>query len=290
MTSTEQHPEGSTHGEASGAKRLSLATMGSIPGGVRRPAVDPAALSIGIVHFGIGAFHRSHQAVFTEDAAAATDDTRWGILGVTGRSDTVAAQLRAQDCLYGVLEKGGAATSLRIIGSVREAAWPGRDSERVVEALAQTGTYIATLTITEKGYTRSSDGSIDLTLSAVQHDLRLIEAELVGPGPTDPAATDDSLLMSQTPIGLLVRGLARRFRTHRQPFTVVPCDNLVENGTVVRTLVASLVAAIGSRDSSDALVEARDSFGEWMAASVAFPSTMVDRIAPAVTEADRDEA
>ncbi|WP_233557796.1 mannitol dehydrogenase family protein [Tessaracoccus antarcticus] len=264
--------------------------MASIPEGVRRPAVDPAALSIGIVHFGIGAFHRSHQAVYTEDAAAATGETGWGILGVTGRSDTVAAQLRAQDCLYGVLEKGAAATSLRIIGSVREAVWPGRDSERVVEALAQPSTHIATLTITEKGYPRAGDGSIDLGRAAVQHDLGLIEAELVKTESPEAASIDDSALMSQTPIGLLVRGLARRFRRHREPFTVVPCDNLVENGTVVRTLVTSLVAAIGSSNSSEALTRARESFGEWMEDSVAFPSTMVDRIAPAVTDADRDEA
>ena len=70
------------------------------------PRVDPETLTIGIVHFGIGAFHRAHQAVFTEDAAAATGDTRWGILGVTGRTDSVVRQLQPQDCLYGVLQKG----------------------------------------------------------------------------------------------------------------------------------------------------------------------------------------
>lgn len=268
---------GRTGSRSQAIDRLSLSTLAAISDSATGPTVDPDALSIGIVHFGIGAFHRSHQAVFTEDAAALTGDTRWGILGVTGRTDKVAAQLRPQDCLYGVLQKGADATSLRIIGSVREVAWPGRDSERVVEALASLNTHIATLTITEKGYPRSPDGSIDLSLAAVQHDLTLIEAELVLQTP------DQRERMSQTPIGLLARGLARRYVTNKAPFTVLPCDNLVNNGSAVRQLVTSLIASIASGD-------ARDGMLAWLSESVAFPSTMVDRIAPSVTDADRDEA
>lgn len=242
--------------------------------GVTGPLVDPATLSIGIVHFGIGAFHRTHQAVFTEDAAAASGDTRWGILGVTGRSDTVVQQLRPQYCLYGVLERGADATGLRLIASVRDVAWPGRDSERVVEALASRTVHIATLTITEKGYLRAADGGIDLGLDAVRQDLDLIRRELAG---------EVHLGASSTPIGLLVRGLARRFRTCGAPFTVVPCDNLVDNGPTTCRLVHSLVDAMSAGD-----VAAR--FRDWLEASVTFPSTMVDRIAPATTEGDRETA
>jgi fructuronate reductase len=262
--------------------RLSLATLAEHPptdAGVVGPSLDPAALTIGIVHFGIGAFHRAHQAVFTELAAAATGETRWGILGVTGRSETVVQQLVPQDCLYGVLQKGADATQLRLVTSVRNAAWPGRDSELVVATLAAPTTHIATLTITEKGYLRGIDGAIDLSAPAVQNDLELVERELAGAPDERP---------SQTPIGLLVRGLARRFRRGGQPFTVVPCDNLVGNGEVTRALVTSLVGALGGADAAAA--DRRDAFLGWLEASVSFPSTMVDRIAPATTDADREEA
>jgi fructuronate reductase len=251
------------------------------------PLVDPAALSIGIVHFGIGAFHRAHQAVFTEDAAAASGDTRWGILGVTGRSDTVVRQLQPQDCLYGVLERGADATSLRLIGSVRDVAWPGRDSERVVEQLARPTTHVATLTITEKGYLRGADGELDLSLGSVRHDVAVLGRELAG---------ESELPASLTPLGLLVRGLARRFRSGGEPFTVVACDNLVDNGPTTRRLVQGFAAAAtptATPVEEDATKEHpsrnqhQHPFAAWLAASVTFPSTMVDRIAPATTEGDR---
>ncbi len=234
--------------------------------------VDPSALSVGIVHFGVGAFHRSHQAVFTEDAAAATGDTRWGILGVTGRTDSVVYQLRPQDCLYGVLQKGVGQTSLRIIGSLREVAWPGRDSARVLDAVASASTHIASLTITEKGYLRAPDGGIDRALPGVEHDLALIADELRG----DPATAP-----SQTAIGLLVRGLARRFRCGGQPLTVLSCDNVVHNGVMVKKVVVSLAFAAGERVSG---------WLEWLEQSVSYPSTMVDRITPAAAPADHEEA
>jgi fructuronate reductase len=258
------------------APRLSIATLTDrLPDGSTGPRIDPTETTIGIVHFGIGAFHRSHQAVFTEDAAAATGESGWGILGVTGRSDAVVEQLRPQDCLYGVLQKDRDETSLRIVGSVREVAFPGRDSVRVVEVLAGPTTQIATLTITEKGYLRAPDGAIDLSLASVQHDLRIIERQLAGEQPTEP---------SETAIGLLVRGLAARFSLGAEPFTVLCCDNLVDNGSMVKRVILSLAAAIGTGDRSSAR------FLDWLGESVAFPSSMVDRITPAVTEVDREEA
>jgi fructuronate reductase len=253
--------------------RLSIATLPArFAEGVSGPAVDPTALSIGIVHFGVGAFHRSHQAVFTEDAAAATGDTRWGILGVTGRTENVVHQLRPQDGLYGVLQKGVGETSLRIIGSLRDVAWPGRDSVRVIEAMASPTTHIASLTITEKGYLRAPDGGIDLALPAVAHDLALIGSELRG-----EAAAESS----HTAIGLLVRGLARRYRLGGAPFTVLSCDNVVHNGVMVKQVVLSLARATGDSTSG---------WLEWLEQSVAYPSTMVDRITPAATPADHAEA
>ncbi|TFD46888.1 mannitol dehydrogenase family protein [Cryobacterium frigoriphilum] len=255
--------------------RLATATLAaaSVGADVDLPPIGPALISIGIVHFGIGAFHRAHQAVFTEDAMAATGQTSWGILGVTGRSEAVVEQLQPQNCLYGVLEKGADAPALRIVGAVRDVAWPGRDSEKVIEMLARPSTHIATLTITEKGYLRGADGDLNLSLPVVQHDVALLEREIAG---------EAGLPASISPLGLLVRGLARRFRQGGEPFTVLPCDNLVDNGTITHRLVTSFVAAVGRGQAA-----ARDDLLAWLAASVTFPSTMVDRIAPATTEADR---
>jgi fructuronate reductase len=262
--------------------RLSAATLASsaaVRSGVTGPLVDPETLTIGIVHFGIGAFHRAHQAVFTEEAAAATGDTSWGIMGVTGRSDSVVRQLGPQDCLYGVLERGVDSTRLVLVGSVRDIAWPGTDSDRVAEVIARPTTHIATLTITEKGYLRAADGDLDVSLDSVRRDVAIIRGELAG---------ESGLAASTTPLGLLVRGLARRFRRGGEPFTVLPCDNLVDNGPTTRRLVASFVAAADAAVADPAATPATvDGFADWLATSVTFPSTMVDRIVPATSEQDR---
>ncbi|WP_157509651.1 mannitol dehydrogenase family protein [Leifsonia sp. Root4] len=266
------------------ALRLSSETLARLqrPGtAVELPLLTADELSLGIVHFGIGAFHRAHQAVYTERAAAAEGETHWGILGVTGRTDAVALQLQPQDCLYGVLEKSASDTRLQLVSSVRDVAWPRRDSEQVVATLAASTTHLATLTITEKGYLRAPDGRIDLSLPAVVHDLALIDAELSGAALESGA--DGGGAASQTPIGLLVRGLARRHRNGVGAFSVVSCDNMVDNGGVTRRLVESLAAALPAGAEAAA-------FRRWLAASVTFPSTMVDRIAPATTDADRAEA
>jgi fructuronate reductase len=285
-----------------GTPRLSRATLATVPAtldsrGVSAAALqlDPADLSIGIVHFGIGAFHRAHQAVFTEDAMAATGERRWGILGVTGRTDSVVQQLRPQDCLYGVLERGADADAdaLRVVASVRDVAWPGAESERITEAVAAGTTHVATLTITEKGYLRTPSGDADLTLDAVRADVAVIAAELAR---AEAVAASDASVASRTPVGLLVRGLARRFRRGGEPFTVVSCDNVVDNGHLTKQIVMSLaessaaqsVRGPGSRRGEPDAPAA--DFVAWLRASVTFPSTMVDRLTPATTDDDRQRA
>ncbi|MDQ0754643.1 mannitol dehydrogenase family protein [Arthrobacter sp. B3I4] len=252
--------------------RLSLATLAPAAErpGVSGPAVNPRALSTGMVHFGVGAFHRAHQAVYTEDAAAASGDTRWGILGVTGRSAKVAEQLGPQDGLYSVLTKARDATSLRVMGSLRKVAFPGVDSEEVLRTLAAETVHLASLTITEKGYPRTPQGSLDLASPAVAADVVALKAELSGGGFAGAA---------RTPLGLLARGLARRHATSGAPFAVVCCDNLMSNGSVTRGLVLALAEAAGAGQML-----------EWLDTAVTFPSTMVDRIVPATTEANRREA
>lgn len=266
--------------------RLSLATLDGLPGGpgVRGPAVDPLALRTGIVHLGIGAFHRAHQAVFTEDAAAAAGDDRWGILGVTQRSARVVSQLAPQDGLYGVLTRGRRETSLRVVGAVRGVAFLRDETARVLDAVAAPGTHVVTLTVSEKGYRRAPSGALDLSDPDVAADLAALRAELSGRPDDAPA---------RTPIGALARGLARRLSAHGAPLTVVCCDNMVDNGRVVEGLLDGLLdaaAASGAEGARPGTAAGATALRDWVATSVRFPVTMVDRITPATTDADRADA
>ncbi|WP_448061284.1 mannitol dehydrogenase family protein [Cellulomonas hominis] len=251
---------------------------------VTGPAVNPGDLRTGLVHLGLGAFHRAHQAVFTEDAAAATSDDRWGILGVTQRSARVVEQLAPQDGLYGVLRTGPGHSTLRLVGSLRGAVFPGHDTERVLAAVAAPGTHVVTLTVTEKGYRRTPDGHADLTDPDLAADLAALGAEVARPG-AFPAAGTSAAAPARSPVGLLVRALARRAAADAGPLTVVSCDNLVDNGAVLRTLVADVL-----RGLDDAPGRRGRRVADWVEASVRFPGTMVDRIVPATTAAHHTRA
>lgn len=251
--------------------RLSAATWAArtahgLPDGVTGPPLDPAALGTGLVHLGVGAFHRAHQAVCTQDAAAAADDTRWGVLGVTQRSARVVDQLRPQDGLYGVLTTGADATTLRVLG-VHDVAYPGQETTRVLAALAAPTTHVVSLTVTEKGYPRTADGTLDTGDAGLAADLHA-------------AAAHDDATPARTALGLLVRGLVQRHRTSGAPVTVMSCDNLVGNGAVLASLVRDALATLPRGDDVAA----------WLASAVRFPSSMVDRIVPATTPAHRATA
>jgi fructuronate reductase len=209
---------------------------------------------VGIVHLGLGGFHRVHQAVYTEDAMLATGDRRWGIIGVTQRSDRVRRQLEPQDNLYTVLERGEGAAAPRVVGALSGVV----DSSAVPELLARPSVRVVTLTVTEKGY---------------RHDPSTGELDLADP----EVAADLTGKQSRTVVGQLVHGLSRR--AGGPPVTVVCCDNLPGNGEFLRGLVHSFCRAADLGPLSD-----------WVDENVRFPSTMVDRIAPATTEADRVEA
>ncbi|MFC8800293.1 mannitol dehydrogenase family protein [Promicromonospora sp. NPDC057138] len=250
-----------------------------VPVGIDAP-VRPTA--VGIVHLGIGAFHRAHQAVYTERAAIATGDTSWGILGVTQRSATVRDQLRPQGGAYAVLTAGEHESTVELIGSVVDVAYPAEETERVLAALAAPSTHVVTLTITEKGYARTPDGSLDL--DSVAGDLAALAAEHeVGAGvePRTPGGSGLEARAAVSAIGLLVRGLARRAATGA-PITVLTCDNMVDNGRVLERLVREAVDAGLPGAEGDALRAFLD-------ARVTFPCSMVDRIVPATTPAQRDE-
>lgn len=246
------------------------------------PASWPAPVrptQVGIVHLGIGAFHRAHQAVVTEDAARATGDVRWGILGVTQRSAAVRDQLRPQGGVYAVLTVGPDGASPRVVGSVTDVAWPAEETPRVLAALAAPTTHVVSLTVTEKGYARRADGHLDT--GSVRADLDALAAEEAAGPP--PAAPGPRVAPATSAVGLLVRGLAARRRAGGAPLTVLSCDNLADNGRVLARLVSEAVDA--------ALPGARgDALRAYLAASVTFPCSMVDRIVPATTPARRDQA
>jgi fructuronate reductase len=244
--------------------RLSFASLtqaGPI-GDVLLPPADAADQTVGILHFGIGAFHRAHQAVFTEEAAVATGEHRWGICGVTQRSPSVQEQLLPQDGLYGVLERFPGRNRLRVVGAVRDVIFPARQADALDARFDDPAVTVVSLTITEKGYCRDARGRLDLTDPAVASDV-------AGGEP-------------RSAVGRLARGLQRRSRGSGAPVTVLCCDNLTSNGRVLGRLVADFCEALPAAEGGP--------LGEWIAANVAFPCTMVDRIVPATSAADRAAA
>jgi len=238
--------------------RLSLASLDRVARSIARPGYAVDALGIGIVHLGIGAFHRAHQAIYTDDALAKAPGP-WGICGVSLRSPDVRDRLTPQDGLYTAIEKSPAGTRRRIVGSVREVLFLGDERESVYRRLAARETKIVSLTVTEKGYCHSpATGRLDPSHPDIVHDLQ------------NPAAP-------RSVPGLLVAALDARRRAHGAPITVVCCDNLPQNGA----LVAGIVVALASlRDAS---------LAEWIGREIAFPSTMVDRIVPATTLSDIEQ-
>jgi fructuronate reductase len=180
--------------------RLSNEALDRLAPGVARFAYDRAVQAVGIVHFGIGAFHRAHQAWYT-DLAMDGGDRDWAITGVSLRSAGVAEQLNPQDGLYSVTERSAWAPQARVVGAVRNVLVAPEDPGAVVDLLAAPATRIASFTITEKGYGRAADGSLDPEL-----------------------ATEGSIY------AYLFKGLARRRAAGLPGLTLLSCDNLADNG------------------------------------------------------------
>lgn len=238
------------------SKRLSNAQLASLlPATVRRPAYDRAVQRVGIVHFGIGAFHRAHQAVYTDDAMA-SGDQHWAITGVSLRSPDVRNALQPQDGLYSLVERERAGERLRIIGSVRDVLVAPENPEAVIAALASPDVRVVTFTVTEKGYLRdSSTGSLLIDTADLAHDL-------AGAG------------APRTIYGFLEHAFARRRAAGLPGMTLVSCDNLADNG---RQLGVLLNEYLERRDAT---------LAAWARSETSCPSTMVDRIVPATTSSD----
>ena len=233
--------------------RLSEATLASLPHDIARPGYHRSEVRTGVVHLGIGAFHRAHQAAIF-DAALTGGDLRWGVLGVSLRSATVRDQLMPQDGLYSLVEGDGTGDQVRIIGAVQGVLVAPEKPAAVVAALAAPDTHIVTLTITEKGY-KVVAGRLDEGDADVAHDI------------VNPSAP-------RTAPGFLVAALAARRAAGLPPFTTLSCDNLPNNGALLRDAVLAIANA------QDPIL------ADWIAEHAAFPSTMVDRIVPATSDAD----
>ncbi|MDN5926078.1 MAG: mannitol dehydrogenase family protein [Hyphomicrobiales bacterium] len=234
-----------------------LSSRSALPPAVRGPSYSRSAPS-GIVHLGTGAFHRAHQAVYTDDALAKSGGG-WMITGVSLRSPDVADQLNPQDGLYTLLTLGPAGVEARVIGSIRGVLVASDEREKVLDALAAPETRIVSLTITEKGYGLDpKTGGLDRTHPA-------IAADLADPGHPKSA------------VGFIVEALRRRHEAGLPGFTVLSCDNLPSNGKVVARLVRDFAA------------EAAPEIAAFIEADVSFPSTMVDRITPAATHKTFDD-
>lgn len=217
-----------------------------------------------IVHLGLGAFHRSHQAWYTQHAS---DAAEWGIAAFTGRRPDAADALTAQGCLYTLVERSAGGDSFEVIGSIVEAV-DGADTGRLCGLVAARETALVTLTITEAAYGLAADGTFDAGAPGVADDLRALSAAASG----GPRAEGEAV--PQTPLGRLVLALAARMDSGAGPLAVVSCDNLSANGEVARRAVMGRAAGWGPR------------LEEWIAANVSFVSTSVDRITPRTTAED----
>lgn len=208
---------------------------------------------IGIVHFGTGAFHRAHQAVYTHDVLK-MHGSDWRILGVSLQSTHVADDLNGQDGIYTLAIRQENGLDLKLIKSIASVEAAVRSKTNIFKYLASPDTHIVSMTVTEKAYgIHRETGKIDLNHPAIAHDLD---------NPQDPSGV----------LGMIVLGLRLRKEQGVKPYTVLCCDNLPQNGDLVKKGVLDFARSIGQEE-----------LAQWIDAEGAFPNSMVDRITPATT-------
>jgi mannitol 2-dehydrogenase len=242
-----------------GAKSLRTATLRDLAERVAVPGYDRGALQVGIVHFGAGAFHRSHQAMYLDRLMSAGQASDWAVcaVDVLAMDRPKRATFRSQDGLYTLMVKQPDGTvEPQVIGSLAEYLFAPDEPAKVLDRLTDPRTRIVSLTITEGGYNlRHDTGEFDVASPLVQHDL--------APG-----------AVPRTVFGLVVAALRRRRDRGVGPFTVMSCDNIEGNGDVARSVFGAFADL------------AEPGLGGWLRSAVAFPNSMVDRITPVTTGAD----
>jgi fructuronate reductase len=217
---------------------------------------DRATVTPGIVHLGIGAFHRAHMAVYVDDLLAR--DPSWGIIGASLRRPDTREALAPQDFLYAVAIRDASGTANRFVGSILDILDANTQRSELLAMLADPRIRIVSLTVTEKGYCHDpATGQLDPSHPDIVHDLANPHAPISAPG-------------------LIVRAIELRREAGVAPFTVMSCDNLPANGRTTRRIVTGFAERLAP------------GLADYIGGHVAFPSTMVDRIVPATTDADRE--
>jgi mannitol 2-dehydrogenase len=238
--------------------RLSLANLAAITPKAATPRYSRNQLSPGILHFGVGNFHRAHLAVYLDDLFNMGLNHDWAIIGagVMPFDEEMQQRLSAQDYLSTIVEQDAACTAARVTGPMIDFIPPSRKA-RLMSVLADPAIRIVSLTVTEGGYMIDpATGRFDPSHPALQLDAR---------NPDDPASV----------FGLILHGLRARKARATAPFTVMSCDNVPHNGVVTRNAVAGLARLMDEK------------LARWIEESVAFPNAMVDRITPATTDRER---
>ena len=240
---------------------LNEGTLATLPASIATPTYDRTRLRRGIAHFGVGNFHRAHQAFYIDRCLAIPGQQDWGIVGIGlsggARGRRKADQFRSQDCLYSLTvapAKGD--TSVRVIGAQLDYLLAPEQPAEVLELLTHPALRIVTLTITEGGYHVDPGSGVFVT------DHLDVAHDLAGEG------------TPRTVFGFVTEALAQRRSAGTKPFTVVSCDNLRHNGEVARA------AFVGFANAQD------QELGAWIDSNVAFPNSLVDRITPSVSAED----
>ncbi|WP_430412104.1 mannitol dehydrogenase family protein [Kordia sp.] len=222
------------------------------------PTFDRSVLKAGIIHIGVGGFHRAHQAVYTHKLLEQSNSQKWGICGVGLREgDTKMAEVfKQQDNLYTLMVKHpNGKTASQIIGSIIDFKLGFNNPEAVIELMAHSDTKIVSLTITEGGYNFNPvTGNFDFENPDIQHELKF---------PDEP----------KTIYGFLTAALKKRRDAKLPPFTIMSCDNIEHNGDMARNMLLSFVKKQDAHLAS------------WIESEVCFPNSMVDRITPVTTKA-----
>jgi mannitol 2-dehydrogenase len=241
---------------------LNARTLKSLSERLPVPAYNRSLVAPGVVHFGVGGFHRAHQAMYHDRLMNEGNSLAWGIcgVGVLAADRLMRDALGAQDGLYTLVLKGSDGTwEPRVIGSIVEYLFAPDDPQAVIEKMAAPSTRIVSLTITEGGYNISDvTGEFDAANPDVVRDL-------------EPDA------VPRTTFGLVTEALRRRRSRGLAPFTVMSCDNLQDNGRLSQRVFTTFARL---RDPD---------LGDWVEREVRFPNSMVDRITPVTTDADRAE-
>ena len=221
--------------------RLSTACLGALRSrGIAVPAYNRVGDGPRIAHIGVGGFHRSHQALYVDELAAAGEPWRIVGIGPLERDRAMAEALAAQDLLYTLVERGDGDPRVQVIGSIVEYVHAGSSMARAVDVISRADVRIVSLTITEAGYGDAPAGSGTSVFDA------------------------------------LAAGLERRRSAGLDPVTVLSCDNIRHNGSVAREATLHAARLVGANLAS------------WIERECTFPNSMVDRITPATTDADRE--